>query len=119
VKRASRKAVETLEIAKEGLAESLREVPKETSERLIRQVGDLLQEQIQQERGRCATACRQRSELWRRTTASQVPASEGREEARARANEALYLADLLASGGDPGQAGPAPDRSTGPLPRPS
>jgi protein subunit release factor B len=44
---------------------------------------------ITQERRRCANLCRERAMLWRNTLASQT------QEARARANEAQYLADLL------------------------
>ena len=77
MKRPARKAVETLQIAKQGLADTLREIPKETSERLIQQVGEILEDQIRQERERCASACRRRSDLWRRTTMSQVPGPDG------------------------------------------
>ena len=44
---------------------------------------------LTQERRRCANVCRERAALWRNTLASQT------QEARARANEAQYLADLL------------------------
>jgi hypothetical protein len=113
VKRPSRKAAETVEIARNTLAETLQGVPQPTSDRVIRQVGQLLDEEIGRERERCADACRRRSDLWRRTTLSQVPAPEGSEEARARANEARYLADLLASGGDLGEEKPPPDSPPG------
>ncbi len=49
------------------------------------------------ERDRCERICRQRAELWRSTMARN-PAAGAREEARGRANEAEYLADLIASG---------------------
>lgn len=58
-----------------------------------------MEEQIQFERARCVGICRSRAELWRRTAARTSIAS-ARDEARARANEASYLADLLASGTD-------------------
>ena len=51
------------------------------------------------ERERCAAVCRRRAELWRKT-AAKSPFVAAREEARARANEAEYLADLIASGND-------------------
>jgi hypothetical protein len=44
---------------------------------------------LTQERRRCANVCRERATLWRNTLASQT------QEARARANEAQVLADLL------------------------
>jgi hypothetical protein len=55
---------------------------------------------VRRERERCVAICRRRAELWQTTmqARSGVPAAE--EEARARANEATYLADLLESGGD-------------------
>lgn len=49
---------------------------------------------VKRERARCADICRRRAETWRRTLAANT------EEARARANEAAYLADLLESGTD-------------------
>jgi hypothetical protein len=58
-----------------------------------------MEEQIQFERARCVGICRSRAELWRRT-AAKTSITSAREEARARANEAAYLADLLASGTD-------------------
>jgi hypothetical protein len=107
MKKPARAAAETVEIVHKGLAQTLREIPPETSDRLIRQVGQLLEEQIEKERERCATECRRRSDLWRHTTQSGIEASPGREEARARANEALYLADLLASGRETEEGPPA------------
>jgi hypothetical protein len=55
-------------------------------------------ELVQRERERCVGICRRRAELWRRTSAAASSSVIAREEARARANEAAYLADLLASG---------------------
>ena len=49
---------------------------------------------VKRERARCAEICRRRAETWRRTMARNT------EEARARANEAAYLADLIESGTD-------------------
>ena len=48
---------------------------------------------VKRERARCAELCRRRAETWRRTLAANT------EEARARGNEAAYLADLIESGG--------------------
>jgi len=112
VKKPARKAAETVEIARNTLADTLQGIPQPTSDRVIHQVGQLLEEEIGRERERCADACRRRSDLWRRTTMSQTPAPEGSEEARARANEARYLADLLASGGDPGEENAPSDASS-------
>lgn len=46
------------------------------------------------ERQRCLDVCRGRAELWLRTSERGGP-TPLREESRARANEARYLADLL------------------------
>lgn len=46
------------------------------------------------------TICRRRAELWRKTIKARSSIASAREEARARANEATYLADLLESGTD-------------------
>jgi hypothetical protein len=58
-----------------------------------------MDEAIRLERERWADVCRRRAELWRKT-AAKSPYAAAREEARARANEAAYLADLIASGND-------------------
>jgi hypothetical protein len=52
------------------------------------------------ERERCAAICRRRAELWRTTMAARSGIAAAQEEARARANEAAYLADLIESGRD-------------------
>jgi hypothetical protein len=52
------------------------------------------------ERERCVAICRRRAVLWRNTSGAQSSIPAAREEAKARANEASYLADLLESGGD-------------------
>jgi len=57
-------------------------------------------EQVRRERERCVRICRRRAELWRNTSMRPSTPAGAREEARARANEAAYLADLLASGAD-------------------
>lgn len=48
----------------------------------------------QRERARCVSICRRRAELWLKTAARNPPTGL-LQEARARANEAAYLADLL------------------------
>lgn len=57
-----------------------------------------LNESVLRERERCVEICRRRAELWRTTIAARSTIPSAREEARARSNEAAYLADLLASG---------------------
>jgi hypothetical protein len=58
-----------------------------------------MRDPVLRERARCVAICRRRAELWKRT-ASRSPAAGALEEARARANEAEYLADLLEQGVD-------------------
>ena len=60
-------------------------------------------EGIQQERRRCVAICRSRVRLWEGTLAARSSIPAAREEARARANEAAYIADLLESGADLGE----------------
>jgi hypothetical protein len=49
------------------------------------------------ERARAVALCRGRAVLWESTDLARSPAAVAREEARARANEATYLADLIAA----------------------
>jgi hypothetical protein len=53
---------------------------------------------LQHEREKWVRACRARAALWRRTADGVKGAGPMREEARARANEAQFIADLIASG---------------------
>ncbi len=53
---------------------------------------------VRRERERCAAICRRRAELWQTTMAAKSGIRQAEEEARARANEATYLADLIESG---------------------
>jgi hypothetical protein len=55
--------------------------------------------EVRRERERCVSICRRRAALWGRA-AARNPAASALGEARARANEAAYLADLLESGSD-------------------
>ena len=55
--------------------------------------------ETQRERDRCVRLCRQRAELWHRAI-MRNPSAGALQEARGRANEAAYLADLLESGVD-------------------
>ncbi len=50
---------------------------------------------LREERRRCAALCRDRVELWRNTALARSSIPSAREEARARANEAQYLADAI------------------------
>ncbi len=59
-----------------------------------------IEDLVQRERDRCVAICRRRAQLWRNTAAARSSISAAQEEARARANEAAYLADLLESGSE-------------------
>ena len=52
---------------------------------------------VMNERLRCAAIARQRAELWRHTPLASSELGPGREEARARANEATVIAELIES----------------------
>jgi hypothetical protein len=59
-----------------------------------------VEDAVQRERARCAELCRRRSQTWRSTSLATSAMPSARDEARARANEAAYLADLIESGED-------------------
>jgi hypothetical protein len=85
----------------------LKDVPSDVRRRLSQEVGVLIEEHVQGERERCVEMCRRRAELWRKTSAARSTVAVAREEARTRANEATYLADLIESGAElPGTTGP-------------
>lgn len=60
-------------------------------ERVLR----LVQRVTSEQRRRCADVCRERAALWRATGMGKSALASAREEARARANEAQYLADAF------------------------
>jgi hypothetical protein len=89
---------EYLDAIRIALRDLLEEVPPDIRPSLIQRVAFLVEEMRAEERGRCVDMCRHRAELWRKTTSAHSNLAPAREEARARANEATYLADLLATG---------------------
>jgi hypothetical protein len=98
-------AVEATEAA---LRELLTDVPSNVRRRILQEVGVLIEEHVQEERERCVAMCQRRGALWKKTSAAKSGVAAAREEARARANEARYLADLIESGADvSGTAGSA------------
>jgi hypothetical protein len=52
---------------------------------------------VRAERRACEAACTHRGQLWQRTSEQPGAAEVVRREAESRANEALYLADLIAT----------------------
>ena len=89
---------EELDAIRTALRDLLEDVPPDIRPDLIHRVAFLTEEQRIGERERCVEICRHRAELWRKTTSAHSNLAPAREEARSRANEAAYLADLLASG---------------------
>ena len=63
---------------------------------LVERVGRLLISAAERQRDLGVQTCRQRAHLWRTTAAASSGPATAQEEARARANEAEYLADLFA-----------------------
>jgi hypothetical protein len=90
-------SAETRAAVAAALNELLGALPEPARRALVLRACRLVDEQRQQERERCAATCRQRAALWRGTLAAESTVASAREEARARGNEALYLADLLSS----------------------
>jgi hypothetical protein len=64
---------------------------------LLARVFTLIEQGARQERERCMRDCRDRAELWRTTEQARSGSESARNEARSRANEADYLADLFES----------------------
>jgi hypothetical protein len=52
---------------------------------------------VREERRGCAAECSRRAELWEKTAERSETTEQLRHEAQSRANEARYLADLIAS----------------------
>lgn len=78
------------------LTEPLASIDGRTREEILRRVVALAAEEVERERRRAVRLCMHRSDLWENTAAARKPAPrEAREEARARHNEARYLADLI------------------------
>jgi hypothetical protein len=60
-------------------------------------IASLVTKLVGAERERCVRLCQERAELWKNTAMASMAGPRGREESRARGNEASYLADLLVS----------------------
>jgi hypothetical protein len=67
----------------------------EEKARVLANLGAGVDAEVRRERDRCVELCRGRAELWGKTLLAQSPVASAKEEARARSNEARYLADLL------------------------
>jgi hypothetical protein len=62
--------------------------------RISARIEEAVRDLVGRERERCLQLCKKRAALWANTPMASVPM--GREESRARANEASYLADAIA-----------------------
>ena len=58
-------------------------------------VREAVERAIALERERCVAVCQSRMTLWRNTPLASSEIASARDEARARANEAAYIADVL------------------------
>jgi hypothetical protein len=86
---------DALRLFTEAVSAQLADVPESARGELIARVVQLAQDYVLNERRRCVDLCLRRGALWRETSRTDSPLAR---EARARANEALYLADLLETG---------------------
>jgi hypothetical protein len=82
----------TTEVIAEQLKHQLMPVPLPARPILLEAITNLILKHVSAERTRCRALCEQRAELWRNTEGGTDPLAR---EARSRANEATYLADLL------------------------
>jgi hypothetical protein len=83
----------TPEIVAHELGLQLRAVPPAMRPKLAEAIARFAAKHVAAERSRCRILCKRRAELWRNTRGAASPL--GAEEARSRANEADYLADLI------------------------
>jgi hypothetical protein len=82
----------TPELVAEELKHQLLPVPLAARPILLEAIANLISKHVAAERTRCRVLCEQRAELWRNTEGGKSPLAQ---EARCRANEAVYIADLL------------------------
>lgn len=82
-------------LAHEILYELGMPVSADVVSRISRRIDEAVSQLVGRERERCVQLCKKRAALWSNTTMASMPM--GREESRARANEAGYLADSIGS----------------------
>lgn len=82
----------TPELVADELKHQLMPVPLAIRPILLEAITNLVSKYVDAERTRCRELCEQRAELWRNTEGRAGPLAQ---EARSRANEATYIADLL------------------------
>lgn len=82
-------------VLERGLTEAFARLPESTRDAAIEQLAELIHHTVHAERRRCVKLCRARAALWRTTGMAKSDTAAAAAEARARANEAEYLADAL------------------------
>ena len=68
----------------------------DVAERIAVRIVEAVSRLVDQERERCVTICKKRAGLWSNT--QMASSALGREESRARSNEATCIADAIRSG---------------------
>jgi hypothetical protein len=68
-------------------------IPIDLAARITARLEEAINELLYTERERCVEICKRRSALWSNTAAASSPL--GRDESRARNNEAIYIADAI------------------------
>jgi hypothetical protein len=68
-------------------------VPIDLAARITARLQEVANDMLYRERERCVAICKRRAALWSNSTMSSSPL--GREESRARSNEATYIADAI------------------------
>lgn len=82
----------TPDLVADELKHQLMPIPPATRPILLEAITNLIAKHVAAERTRSRALCEQRAELWRNTKGGTGPLAQ---EARFRANEATYIADLL------------------------
>jgi hypothetical protein len=80
-------------LAREILNEINAPVPVDLSAKITAQLEEAINGMLYRERERCVAICKRRAALWSNTALASSPL--GREESRARTNEATYIADAI------------------------
>jgi|SRR5450432_3595737 hypothetical protein len=82
-----------LVLAHEILYEIGLPVAEDVASRIAERIGKAVNQLVSPESERCVAICKKRAALWSNTQMASSPL--GREESRARANEATYIADAI------------------------
>jgi hypothetical protein len=80
-------------LAREILNEISPPIPVDLPARIAALLEETVNDMLYRERERCVSICKRRAALWSNTLLASSPL--GREESRARTNEATYIADAI------------------------